>query len=158
MEEWGDNSEVWVPDLTPYSLQEGLVNTMEPTMLTVSSSGSVYMARPGTLKLLCKFSGLVAFPFDTLKCSFEVGGWAWSGNQQNITLYNGVGFSGVEGDGQEASAGASSTYEEYSLKQVKAEILVYSYPEADTDEEEPWPIAIYEVSEASRSLEKPREA
>ena len=45
----------------------------------VSSSGEVFLSRPGTLEVMCKFSGLVAFPFDKLICNVEFGGWGWSG-------------------------------------------------------------------------------
>ena len=56
-------SEIWVPDLQPYNAITGFVQSLEPAMARVSSDGSVFWSRPGSLDLLCKFSGLVAFPY-----------------------------------------------------------------------------------------------
>ena len=36
---------------------------------------------------MCKFTGLVAFPYDTLGCSIEFGGWAAGGGWQGITSF-----------------------------------------------------------------------
>ena len=77
-EDW----EVWLPDIQPYNAIQGPVNTLEPAMLKVSSKGVVYYSRPGTLELQCKFTGLVAFPFDKPKCSFDMGGFMFSGIHQ----------------------------------------------------------------------------
>ena len=36
---------------------------------------------------MCKFSGLSNFPFDTLRCQIEFGGWLMSGGHQvRLTL------------------------------------------------------------------------
>ena len=42
---------------------------------------------------MCKFSGLVRFPFDHLVCGIEIGGWSWSGGYQGIALRDGIGYS-----------------------------------------------------------------
>ena len=81
----GEENEVWVPDIQPYNAVSGIVDTLEPSLLRVSSDGSVFWSRPGSLDVMCKFSGLVAFPQDKLKCALgdwrlmEIGGWALSG-------------------------------------------------------------------------------
>ena len=76
----------------------GIVHTLEPAYAMVSHTGRVFLSRPGSLEVMCKFSGLVAFPFDQLKCSMEFGGWGFSGGQQGIELYNGgYQFSSQEG-------------------------------------------------------------
>ena len=66
--------------------------------------------------MMCKFSGLVAFPYDKLKCSLEVGGWAWSGSHQGIepSSSGAAAFSN-----QEATAGASFT--EYTIQKIDSE-------------------------------------
>ena len=74
-----------------------------------SSDGSVYYSRPGTYEVMCKFSGLVAFPFDTLSCALEFGGWALSGGHQGILL-DGAGY---QFSNQEATSGSS--YQEYEI-------------------------------------------
>ena len=80
----GDGSEIWVPDISPYNGYVGLHDTLEPQYARVSSSGLVYFSRPGTVEVMCKFSGLVAFPFDKLTCQLEFGGWLLSGGHQGI--------------------------------------------------------------------------
>eukprot|EP00966_Prymnesium_polylepis_P190514 4415329-Prymnesium_polylepis.1 len=52
------SGEVWVPDIVPYNSNEGITATLDPAMATVSADGSVFWSRPGTLSLLCGFSGL----------------------------------------------------------------------------------------------------
>lgn len=84
-------TEIWVPDITPYNSKVGIDTTIDASLATVSSSGRIFWSRPGVLEVLCRFSGLVAFPFDTLRCSIEIGGWALSGTYQNISLRDGVG-------------------------------------------------------------------
>ena len=66
--------------------------TLEPQVATVSASGSVYYSRPGMLSLMCKYSGLVAFPRDTLKCQTEFGGWLMGAGHQGL-VPKGGGFS-----------------------------------------------------------------
>ena len=43
---------------------------------------------------MLRFSGLVMFPFDDLKCGVDMGGWMISGAQQGIELW-GEGFAEV---------------------------------------------------------------
>ena len=49
-----------------YNAISGFTSSLEPAFATVTSNGDVFHSRPGTLEALCKFSGLVAFPFDQL--------------------------------------------------------------------------------------------
>ena len=60
----------------------------------------------GSLEIMCKFSGIIMFPMDTLKCKTEVGGWMWSGINQGILL-DGPSYTFDMGDAQEETAGAS---------------------------------------------------
>ena len=50
---------LWIPDLTIYNSQGGFSGSFEDQLALVSSDGSVSWSRPGTVSLLCKFSGLV---------------------------------------------------------------------------------------------------
>ena len=68
------DSEIWVPDIQPYNGAEGAFETLDSAMASVSSSGSIFWSRPGMLDVMCKFSGLVAFPYDELSCPIEFGG------------------------------------------------------------------------------------
>lgn len=113
------------------------MHTLEPSLARVNSSGTVFWSRPGSLDVMCKFSGLVAFPFDTLTCRLEVGGWTLSGGQQGIQLEGG----GYAFEAQEATSGSS--YQELQISNVTAELKTYSYSCCPS---EPYPIAMYSIS------------
>ena len=132
-----ENSEIWLPDVQPYNVHQGLVHTLEPSMATVQSDGTVFWSRPGSLYVMCKFAGLSNFPFDTLKCQLEVGGWALSGGQQGIELHNG----GYAFSSQETTSGSS--YQEMVISNVSVELRNYVYPDYPS---EPWPVILYTVS------------
>jgi hypothetical protein len=132
-----EDNEIWIPDLQPYNAFNGIVNTLDPAHMRVSSSGRVFYSRPGTIDVMCKFSGLVAFPFDKLKCPLEVGGWVFSGGQQGVNLLDG----GYEFSNQEVSSGTS--YQEYELESLNATLKLYTYACCAS---EPWPIVIYDIT------------
>ena len=138
-----EESELWVPDIQPYNSMNGLVHTLDPALARVSSDGTVFYSRPGSLNVMCKFSGLVAFPFDTLKCTIEFGGWIISGGNQGIKLM-GLGY---QFSSQEATSGSS--YQEYQISHVNATIVNYEY---DCCPSEPWPVVLYTVSLGRASL------
>lgn len=124
-------------DLQPYNALNGFVNTLEPANAKVSYDGSVYWSRPGSLDVLCKFSGLIAFPFDQLTCAIEMGGWILSGAQQGVQL-SGEGYSFSN---QELTAGAS--YQELSVRSVNATIVTMFYPCCPSA---PWPVVRYTIT------------
>ena len=72
-----EESEIWLPELTVYNTLTAIASSLDTSLATVSHTGDVFWSRPGALDLACKFSGLVAFPFDKLRCDFEVGGSAY---------------------------------------------------------------------------------
>ena len=102
----------------------------------LSSSGSVFYSRPGMLDVLCKFSGLAAFPYDTLKCAVEFGGWSMSAYHQGLRLSG----KGYEFSSQETTAGAS--YQEFTIQKVEADVHNNFYA-CCADEQ--WPVATYRI-------------
>lgn len=80
-----EETDIWVPDVQPFSSVEGLSSQFDASMAVVNSEGRVWWSRPGNLHLMCRFSGLVAFPYDTFSCPLEVGGWANSGRVQGLS-------------------------------------------------------------------------
>lgn len=128
--------EVWVPDLQPYNSFTGIHSTLDSALAMVSSDGSVFFSRPGMLDVMCKFSGLAAFPYDILKCGVEFGGWAMSGGYQGLTLLNG----GYEFSTQESTAGSS--YQEFTIHSITARLNNYVYACCAN---EPWPVITYDV-------------
>ena len=141
----GEQNEIWIPDFQPYNANQGLVHTLEPALARVSSDGSVFYSRPGSMDVMCKFSGLVAFPFDKLTCPIEIAGWGFSGGHQGLTLKPGDGTA-MTGDGfqfsdQELTSGSS--YQEYTISAISASLETYTY---ECCPSEPWPIALYRVT------------
>ena len=131
-----ETNEIWIPDVQPYNGLLGLEQVMTPALARVSSDGSVFYSRPGTLAVMCKFSGLVAFPFDALTCPVEFGGWGLSGGQQGIKLSG----SGYSFSNQEPTSGTS--YQEYLIENVTVTYNNYEYPCCPS---EPWPIVMFYI-------------
>ena len=77
-------AEIWLPDITAYNSATGTMHSFEPAMASVRSDGSVFWSRAGTLHVMCRFSGLVQFPYDQLSCPIQIGGWQTSGLTQGL--------------------------------------------------------------------------
>jgi len=134
-----EETEIWVPDIQLYNSIQGTVLTLEPAVAVVSSDGSVYWSRPGVLSTMCKFSGLVAFPYDQLKCSMEWGGWLISGGYQGIELTGET--PGYSFSKQEETAGSS--YQEYSIQKIDVNTKLSFY---ECCPSEPWKVVKYTVT------------
>ena len=66
---------------------EGSTFDLPRKEVSVSPDGSVFWSRPGLVRTLCPMRGLQNFPYDELACVLKFGGWAISGELQNISLY-----------------------------------------------------------------------
>eukprot|EP00966_Prymnesium_polylepis_P117613 2719203-Prymnesium_polylepis.1 len=88
---YAEEPEIWLPDITTYNARQTPDAMYEKSTQTVDHNGQVWWTRPGVLDLLCAFSGLVAFPYDELRCVLEIGGWALSGFEQGIIFDNATG-------------------------------------------------------------------
>ena len=136
------DSDIWLPDVQPYNAGEAISSTLEPSIALVSSSGSVYWSRQGTLDVLCKFRGLNRFPSHmSLRCPIDFGGWLLSGTYQGLDLledrtevYDSI-------NGSEESAGSS--YAEWTVGNVSARVETRTYPCCPN---EPWPVVSYRVT------------
>ena len=56
------DSEIWLPDATPYNAIQGPMHTFEASLAVAYHDGRVEWSRPGTLEVMCRFSGLIDFP------------------------------------------------------------------------------------------------
>ena len=122
-----ENTEIWLPDVQLYNANVGNEFSLDSALASVTSDGFVFWSRPGLLDTLCKFSGLVAFPFDELSCAMEWGGWTYSGGFQGIRL-NGKGYSAST---SEETAGSS--YQEYSIVEIDVEAKTNFYEAYPSD-------------------------
>ena len=109
-------NEIWTPDFVVYNARESLAAKFEATMAQVDYTGKVFWSRPGVLSTFCKFSGIVSFPFDTLSCKVEIGGWTLSGAHQGISSVSAT-LAGPVSSGEATSKGS---YAEYNLTTVSA--------------------------------------
>ena len=131
-----ENSEIWLPDIQLWNANRGTELSLDTTNAVVGSAGNVFWSRPGLLDTLCKFSGLVAFPFDHLKCSMYWAGWTFSGSFQGIELM-GRGYESSTED----TAGAS--YQEYSIEAIEVETRTNFYASSPG---EPWTLVKYSIT------------
>lgn len=141
---------IWVPDITMYNARGGF-GALDRVAATVSSEGSVTWSRPGTIEVLCRFSGLMMFPIgDQLGCAIEIGGWSLSGDYQSVLPYvladsetgNEVDACSSLSESSTTEESALYSYTEYSIAGVRCERDVYAY---DGWPDEPWPILIMQV-------------
>ena len=79
-----EDTEIWLPDIAINNAQTGLMSSFDPALASVTNEGWVYWSRPGMLEVICRYSGLINFPSDKLKCAFEMGGWWLSAAYQNV--------------------------------------------------------------------------
>ena len=136
------DTDIWLPDVQPYNAGEAISSTLEPSIALVSSDGSVYWSRPGTLDVLCKYRGLNSFPFHNwLGCPIDFGGWMISGTYQGIELLDGGSELYDSEAGSEESAGSS--YSEWSVGNMTAKVEPRIYPCCPN---EPWPVVSYHIT------------
>ena len=137
-----DAPEIWVPDIKVYNSREAIMSTLDQAHAVVQPDGRVYWSRPGMLDVMCKFQGLVAFPFDTLKCGIDMGGWIIGGGHQGISVQG----DGVTFSAQEATAGSS--YQEYSIKYANSTVQLFTYECCPSD---PYPVVSIGAPSATRT-------
>lgn len=136
-------AEIWTPDFQPYNAMESITNTLDASMARVLHDGTVFFSRPGALDVICRFSGLVAFPFDNLKCAVEIGGWVHSSAQQGLTLSR-----GGKGYHMAKEVTTAAAYQEYEIYGVTSTQYNYTYrvPDSPLAPTELYPVVLYEVT------------
>lgn len=132
-----EDTEIWLPDLTAYNSVEGFMNTFDASMARVRSTGHVYWSRPGSLNLMCRFSGLVMFPFDVLECPLDIGGWVAGGGTQGI-------YPGETGcvDLSHGELTSQTSYQAVQIAAVSCKQMEYTYPCCPHN---PFPVLRYRV-------------
>ncbi|CAE7416921.1 nAChRalpha1 [Symbiodinium sp. CCMP2592] len=131
-----ENSEIWMPDIQLWNANVGTELSLDTTNAVVGSAGNVFWSRPGLLDTLCKFSGLVAFPFDHLKCSMYWAGWTFSGGFQGIELMG-------RGYAKSTEETAGSSYQEYSIEAIDVEKTTNFDSNSPS---EPWTLVKYTIT------------
>ena len=146
-----ETTDIWLPDFMPYNAA-GVVNDMfDPALALVSSAGNVFWSRPGTLDLLCRYSGLVMFPYDRLSCPLQIGGWMASGTTQGLLPGRLGGSSNcVSITTSEDEEVSQSSYSEYIIDRVECDQQTLVYQDSfGTDE---WPVLRYRIHFSRQSV------
>ena len=119
-----------MPELTVYNLATPLNEALSGQLAEVDSNGTVFWSRPGVLDILCRFSGLVEFPFDTLQCTIELGGWMMSSSFQGLAFFpeeEGGGFSLAWESRNSLEETAGPAYHEYRISSVTSSAQTYTW-------------------------------
>jgi len=127
-----------VPDLKVLNAGEYPTDGLDAALATAAWNGTIYWSRPGMLNVMCKFSGLVAFPYDKLKCAMEISGWSFSSDFQGITLKDGIGYTLNSKD-----ITSGSSYQEFQIIAVDIQITMQSRTASPLDH---WQTATYLVT------------
>ncbi len=148
-----EETELWVPDVQVYNSAIDVNEIMNGQLAQVFYDGRISWSRPGLLDVLCRFSGLVAFPFDRLQCTFELGGWIMGADLQGLHFFTSQdggshllawepqGLDGI----REKTVGPA--YHEYSIHEVTAERDSFEYRgSATTAVGVPFPVLRYTVT------------
>merc|ERR1719424_1830585 len=85
----------------------------------MNSCGSIWWSRPGVLRALCRFEGLVKFPEDLLSCEMEISTWGADGRYHDINFYHdgstaldGISYKN-DGSGSLAGITSGSNFQDY---------------------------------------------
>ena len=116
-----DNN-LWTPDVVMYNTLSLPDTSLETGAAWIHPDGRVWSSVPGVVEVSCRFTGLVAFPRDSLSCPIEFGHWSYSDVVNNLTALNG----GYEISAQSPSSGTS--YQQYALDSAEAWRTTRIYP------------------------------
>lgn len=122
-----EDTEIWLPDVTAYNTVSGLMHSLDPSAALVSYTGDVYWPRMGVLTTMCRFSGLVMYPFDELSCPIEIGGWMSGGGLQGLTGFRLHGRTAGCASFPTNEETSLATYQEIEISRVECREELYQY-------------------------------
>lgn len=82
-----DNN-IWVPAVELYNGINLVRASFDVGGAYVRHDGRVWYSVPGVIDLTCRYTGLVGFPLDTLKCPLEIGSWVYADAVVNLTYHS----------------------------------------------------------------------
>ena len=99
--------------------------------------------RAGTLDVMCRFSGLIMFPYGEFSCPIEIGGWIHGGGIQGLSSAD-LSVTSRPGcaDFDHTEETAMASYQEVNFNSVECEEHVYSYACCPHD---PYPVIKYRI-------------
>lgn len=151
-----ENSRIWTPDIELYNSEEPIWQGSLPARLATvwacwdqkpsrGGCGKVFWSRPGLLKALCQFDGLLDFPYDVLSCELEFASWSLDGRVQDVLpRAKDGGMTWVDDANATQMAGltAGSKWQDYRITGISAKRAVVVY---DCCPNSPYPTLLYTV-------------
>jgi len=145
------NSGLWVPDIELMNQQESIwggsstIGSRNAIIYSCSENlrdcGLVWWSRPGVVKALCNYHGLVKFPQDTLSCELEFTPWTADGRYHDVVPYgSGIGYDG-DGSGMLAGISSGTNYQDYKLVKASVTRYIVSYPSTN----QPHPTLVFKL-------------
>jgi hypothetical protein len=151
-----ENSRIWTPDIELYNAEEPIWQGSLPARLATvwacwdqkpsrGGCGKIFWSRPGLLKALCQFNGLMDFPYDVLSCDLEFASWSLDGRVQDIlprAKDGGMTWVDDPNTNQVAGLTAGSKWQDYRFSNISAKRVVVVY---DCCPNSPYPTLLYTI-------------
>lgn len=144
-----ENSEIWTPDIELYNAESNIwQGSIAGRLASVysangphSKGGYVFFSRPGLIRALCKFEGVLMFPYDTLLCQLEFAAFLLDGRVQDIV---GGAATWVDSPDSTSISGitAGSSFQDYGIMAISSQRWVAFYACCPSS---PYPEIIYTV-------------
>eukprot|EP00930_Biecheleria_cincta_P055136 TRINITY_DN41498_c0_g1_i1.p1 TRINITY_DN41498_c0_g1~~TRINITY_DN41498_c0_g1_i1.p1 ORF type:complete len:862 (-),score=120.36 TRINITY_DN41498_c0_g1_i1:328-2874(-) len=136
-----ENSLIWTPDIDLFNAQQTIwQGSMAARLASVYSCwdgapsrggcGYTYWVRPGVIQALCKYQGLLTFPYDDLSCELEFGAFSIDGRFMDILFMTPPrGGSSWDGDGTPIITGITggSSFQDYRISGINQSRKVVYY-------------------------------
>ena len=129
-----DNN-LWLPHIVTHNSVPSEETTLEYGAAWIRHDGRVWHSVPGVVDVTCRFSGLAAFPRDTLSCPMEIASWSLPDTVANLTFFSDPTDEEALAQGDRGcaeispqSAAATSSYQEFQIDRVECLKHTRHYP------------------------------
>ena len=129
------DNRLWLPHIMTYNSITSEETTLEYGAAWIRHDGRVWHSVPGAVDVTCRFSGLAAFPRDTLSCPMEIASWSLPDTVTNLTFFSDPTDEEALAQGDRGcaeisaqSASAASSYQEFQIDRVECLKYTRFYP------------------------------
>ena len=129
-----DNN-LWLPHIVTHNSVPSEETTLEYGAAWIRHDGRVWHSVPGVVDVTCRFSGLAAFPRDTLSCPMEIASWSLPDTVANLTFFSDPTDEEALAQGDRGcaeispqTAAATSSYQEFQIDRVECLKHTRHYP------------------------------
>jgi len=129
------DNRLWLPHIVTHNSITSEETTLEYGAAWIRHDGRVWHSVPGTVDVTCRFSGLAAFPRDTLSCPMEIASWSLPDTVTNLTFFSDPTDEEALAQGDRGcaeispqSAATASSYQEFQIDRVDCLKYTRYYP------------------------------